>query len=103
MDSNIDEITESIENLVVNKPNIILCGCISIPDTTRKRFIWKGKPNPNPYYDFKKYTVKQLKYIKQQLNTPLHINNLRQRIGSDNKMKQFLSDFEFFFNKIQNS
>lgn len=99
MDS-VDEITNSIEDLKISKPEVILCGCIAIPDTHRKRFRYKDKPNPKPFFNFNLYIYKQLRLIRKQLDCDTYRDDLYKRLGSnDNKLKQFISDVEYYLEK----
>lgn len=80
---------------------VILCGNVPIPDTTRKRFRFNGQPNPNPFYCFKSYTLKQLMFIQKKLSIERYNDDLKQRLKSENKYIQFIHDLEYYINKAQ--
>ena len=101
MSDPVEQATKEMEAITIT-PKTILCGCITIPKTTRKKFIFKGKPNPITFYSFEFYTLKQLIYIEKQLKCDLHYNSLLERLGSNNRMAQFLSDFNYYLNMLKN-
>lgn len=96
------DIEDAVANLSIT-PQTILCGCIAIPDTTRKRFRFKDKPNPKPFYDFSKYYFKQLQLIKKQIVCDTYREDLQKRLNSANKFAQFVSDLDYFYNEKKTS